>query len=170
MLNLAAAVAALALGANTPCNAAPVHTGPYPGGAPGLGQLPWLRGAPANLGLVGLLWYWPRAWTDAGFTTARIYTGGLTPGHPEGLSMKILWAFLSPTAKHRYSGGHLVIQGRRLDAPGKTWQRFVPIGYAGQNGAPSFASIVDLPSAGCWQVRLSAGGLHATVVFLAVSI
>jgi hypothetical protein len=159
---IAAALAALI------CSAAPVHVGPYPAHAPGLGQLPWVRGTPTSLGLVGLMWYWPSAWSDV--HTARIYTRGTTPGG-NGPSMKILWAFLSPVSKRLYArsgGGDLIVQTRRLDGPGKTWQRFVPIGYAGQNGAPSFASIVNLPTAGCWRVRLTAGGLRATVDFLAV--
>jgi hypothetical protein len=160
VLHLAAVLAALT------CSAAPVHTEPYPGAAPGLGSLPWVRGAPASLGLVGLIWYWPDAWRDV--HTARIYTGGETPGG-NGPNMKVRWAFLSQRAKRLYAGGDLIVQGRRLDGSGHTWQRFVPIGYAGQNGAPSFASIIDLPSAGCWRLRLSAGGLRATVDFLAVS-
>lgn len=158
---LAAAVAALA------CAAAPVHPAPYPAQAPGLGGLPWVRGTPASLGLVGLIWYWPKAWS--GINTARIYTHGATPGPGNGPSMKILWAFLSPRARRSYSGGDLVVRGRRLDGPGRTAQRFAPISYAGQNSAPSFASIVDLPVAGCWRLSLSADGLRATVDFLAVS-
>ena len=163
MTAIAAAVAALT------CSAAPVHAGPYPANAPGLGQLPWVRGTPTSLGLVGLIWYWPSAWSD--MHAARIYTHGTTPDG-NGPSMKILWAFLSPTSKRLYArngGGDLIVQGHRLDGAGKTWQRFVPIGYTGQNGAPSFASIINLTSTGCWRLRLSTGGLHATVDFLAVS-
>jgi hypothetical protein len=152
------------------CSAALLHPGPYPGHASGLGQLPWVSGQPASLGLVGLVWYWPRAWADV--HRARIYTGGTTPGGHGGPNMKILWVFTSAAAKRAYvrgGGGDLIVQGRRLDGVGKTWQRFVPIGYAGQDGAPSFASIIDLTSAGCWRLRLSAGALHATVDFLAVT-
>ncbi|MGH2970791.1 MAG: hypothetical protein ACRDLE_01405 [Gaiellaceae bacterium] len=156
---LAALLAALA------CAAPPVHPAPYPAHAAGLGGLPWVRGKPASLGLVGLIWYWPKSWADV--HTARIYTHGRSAGGHDP-SMKILWVFLSPRAKHSYSGGDLVVQGRRLDGPGTTRQRFASVGYQGQNGAPSFASIIDLPTAGCWQLRLSADGLRATIDFLAV--
>ena len=150
----------------TECGAARVHYTPYPGGAPGLGQLPWVRADSSGLGLVGLLWYWPGQWRDQGIDRALIYPGGQAPsGSP---STKVLWAFLSQKARRLVSGS-LIVQGRRLDAPGKTWQQFVPIGYAGQNGAPSYASIIVLPAEGCWKVRLSAGAAHASVVFRATT-
>jgi hypothetical protein len=152
--------------ASAACPAALVRYAPYPGRAPGLGRLPWVAGTPSTLGLVGLLWYWPEDWKTRRVEPARIFTGGeVRAGGP---STKILWAFLSPSAKRRYAGGDLVVQGRRLDGPGRTWQRFASIGYAGQKGAPSFASIVTLPVSGCWRLRLSAGGLHAAVVVRAV--
>jgi hypothetical protein len=148
------------------CRAARVHYTPYPGGASGLTTLPWVRATSAGLGLVGLLWYWPSEWRDQGVDHALMYPGGQAPGGAP--NMKVLWAFLSPKAK-RLVRGRLIVQGQRLDGPGKTWQQFAPIGYAGQNGAPSFASIIVLPAEGCWKVRLSAGAAHATVVFQATT-
>ena len=147
------------------CTPALVHFTPYPGGAPGLTTLPWVRTTSAGLGLVGLLWYWPTQWRDQGIDRALIFPGGHAP--PSG-STKILWAFLAPKAKRLVSGS-LIVQGQRLDAPGKTWQRFAPIAYDGQNGAPSYASIIVLPAEGCWKVRLSAGAAHANVVFQATT-
>jgi len=147
------------------CSPALVHYTPYPGGARGLGRLPWVRANSSGLGLVGLLWYWPAQWRDQGIDRALIYPGGEAPGGP---NMKVLWAFLSPKAK-RLVSGRLIVQGQRLDGPGKTWQQFVPIGYGGQNGAPSYASIIVLPAEGCWKVRLSAGAAHANVVFQATT-
>ncbi len=61
------------------------------------------------------------------------------------------------------------MRGTRLDAPGSFKQTFVAIYYAGQNGAPSFASIVDIPHRGCWRLQLSMGRLRASVVMLAVA-
>jgi hypothetical protein len=167
-----AAVLALAAGTadaspRSACTGARVHYTPYPGGAPGLGQLPWVRGDSAGLGLVGLIWYYPRSWVDGHVARARIYPRGTTPA---GANTKILWAFLSPKAKRLYAGAApLTVKGRRLDGPGTTWQRFVPISYTGQDGAPSFASGIDVPTAGCWRLELGAGRLHATVVFDAIS-
>jgi hypothetical protein len=113
-----------------------------------------------------LLWYWPGQWRDQGIDRALIYPGGHAPGGSP--NTKILWAFLSPKAK-RLVRGSLIVQGRRLDGPGKTWQQFGQIGYDGQKGAPSFASIIVLPAEGCWKVRLSAGAAHASLVFQADS-
>jgi hypothetical protein len=165
-LVLLAGGAAAQAAPSTSCSSAVVHYTPYPGGAPGLGQLPWVRASSTGLGLVGLLWYWPQAWREQQIDRARIYPGGTTPN---GGNTKILWAFLSAKAKRAYTGGALIVRGERLDGPGKSWQTFVPIAYGGQNGAPSFASGITVPSDGCWLLRLGAGGLHATVVFEARS-
>ena len=148
------------------CRAAVVHYTPYPGGAPGLGNIPWVRANSRGLGLVALLWYWPSEWRAQQIDRALIFPGGKAPG---GWTTKIMWAFLSDKAKRTFSGGNLIVRGQRLDGAGKTWQRFVPIGYTGQNRAPSYASIISLPSAGCWRLQIGAGGLHANVVFEATA-
>jgi hypothetical protein len=75
---------------------------------------------------------------------------------------------LSRTLRQGDAGGRLVVRGRRLDRPGSFRQEFSAISYGGQQGAPSYASIVDVPSAGCWQLQLSTGTLRASVVFQAV--
>jgi hypothetical protein len=98
---------------------------------------------------------------------ATIYTNNHAPGGVP--QMKILWTFLAPQAKTALDAGRVVIKGQRLDAPGKTWQRFVEISYTGQNRAPSYASNIKLPSAGCWRLELTAGPLHAATVFKAIS-
>jgi hypothetical protein len=136
----------------------------YPGSGDGLSELPWVRGEPSDAGLVGLLWYWPEDWQRQHLREARIFTGGVAPA---GYNVKILWAFLAPSAKHR-GGGDLVIEGKRLDGPGATRQTFAAIQYAGQRGAPSYASIVDLPRPGCWRLTLTTGDLKANIDFRAV--
>jgi len=145
------------------CDAARVSYAPYPGHDPRLASLPWVRGEPEQLGLVGLLWYWPDTWMQRRARTARIFTGGVTPA---GHSTKILWAFLGPSAKGR-GGSRLLVDGRRLDGPGRFTQEFAAISYQGQRGAPSYASIVEVPGPGCWRLRLSTGSLRASVVFRA---
>lgn len=146
------------------CDPARVNYTPYPGGDRRLGMLPWVRGEPNSVGLVGLLWYWPEDWRQRRLRSARIYTGGVAPA---GYSTKILWAFLGRSAKGR-GGGRLVVRGRRLDQPGSFRQEFAAISYDGQQGAPSYSSIIDVPSAGCWRLQLSTGTLRASVVFQAV--
>jgi hypothetical protein len=136
----------------------------YPGTGEGLSGLPWVRGEPPDAGLVGLLWYWPQDWQRRHLREARIFTGGVAPA---GYNVKILWAFLAPSAKDR-GGGELVVEGDRLDGPGAFRQEFAAIGYAGQRGAPSYASIIDVPRPGCWRLTLTTGDLRASVDFRAV--
>ena len=136
------------------------HT-PYPGGAESLAGIPWIRGDSG--GLVGLLWYWPSAWGRS--RDARVFTGGIGP---DGQSAKIMWVFLDPSARER-AGDELRIEGRNLDGRGTFGESFSAISYEGQDGAPSFASVVDLPEAGCWRLTLTSGDLRATVDLPAVA-
>jgi hypothetical protein len=147
-----------------PCHPPRVQYSDYPGSGEGLSGLPWVRGEPADVGLVGLLWYWPERWSRRHLREARIFTGGVAPA---GYNVKILWAFLAPSAKDR-GGSQLVVEGDRLDGRGAIRQEFAAIGYAGQRGAPSYASIIDVPRPGCWRLTLKTGDLRASVDFRAV--
>jgi hypothetical protein len=151
-------------GAGAACKPARVQYTPYPGGDRRLAGLVWVRGEPRTDGLVGQLWYWPENWRENRLSSARIFTGGVAPA---GYSTKILWAFLAPSAKGR-GGPQLLVRGRRLDGPGRFRQEFGAISYEGQRGAPSYASIVNVPRPGCWRLQLSTGDLRASVVFRAV--
>jgi hypothetical protein len=150
--------------AKTTCKAAPVHHTPYPGGDDRLARLPWVRGEPRATGLVGLLWYWPDAWRQRRLRLARIFTDGVAPA---GYATKILWVFVGKRARG-IGGAQLVVRGRRLDDEGSFTQTFRAVSYSGQKGAPSYASVVDVPAAGCWKLSLSTGTLRASVVFQAV--
>ena len=96
----------------------------------------------------------------------RIPTGGETPW---GSSTKILWVWVGSAARSR-GGGEVVVTGRRLGGRERFRQTFVAVSYAGQRGAPSFASIVDVPRPGCWQLALSTGKLRAHVIMRAVDL
>lgn len=154
------------LPATAACNPARVQYTPWPGGDRRLDQIPWIQGKPRSVGLVGLLWYWPKEWRAARVRTARIFTHGVAPA---GMSTKVLWAFVAPSVAN--SGGRQgIVRGTRLDSPGSFRQTFARIYYANQRGAPSFASIVDVPESGCWKLQLSMGGrLRAIVTVLAVA-
>jgi hypothetical protein len=147
------------------CSPSRVHYSRYPGGAGDLAGLPWVAGSPSATGLVGLLWYWPDSWRQQGLQSAQIPIGGTTA---QGFSTKILWAFLGRSARNG-GGARMVVTGSRLDALGTFRQSFSPIWYHGQQGAPSFASIIDVPAAGCWQLNLVSGKLRGSVVFRAVN-
>jgi hypothetical protein len=143
------------------CAPARVHQGPYPGHGKGLDQLPWIEGRPASSGLVGLTWYWSPRWH---VRRARIWAGGRAP---DGANTKILWVFLGESAASR-AGDELRVTGRRLDGPGSFADSFAAIGYEGSDGAPSYASIIDVPRPGCWRLTLTSGSLRATVDLVAV--
>jgi hypothetical protein len=148
--------------ADEQCRAQRVHHTPYPGGDERLYTIPWIAGKPDELGLVGLLWYWPKQWR--GVRRARVFTGDVGP---DGQSAKILWAFLEPGVFDR-AEGELVIEGENLDGSARFREEFAPISYAGQEGAPSWASSLDLPTPGCWRLTLTTGDLDATVDIRAV--
>jgi hypothetical protein len=157
-----AAVRAAATPAPGPCSPPAVHHSAPAGLGGGLEQLPWIAGAPPEAGLVGVLAYWPPGWQHV--REARIYAGGVAPG---GVNMKTMWAFLGPSAK-RLAGTELVVRARRMDGPGTWHDTFAAIGYEGQHGVPSYASIIALPKPGCWRLSLSTGSVRAYVDLLAV--
>lgn len=146
------------------CGAARVLYAPYPGADRRLSRIPWLRADAGSSGLVGLLWYWPKDWHQARVREARIFTHGQARG---GSSTKILWAFLDRRVRN---GGawEAVVKGRRLDADGSFTQRFAAVFYDDQDGAPSYASIIDIPVAGCWKLTLTSGNLRGSVTLRAV--
>lgn len=104
-----------------------------------------------------MLAYWPPRWRHV--REARVYAGGMAP---QGYSMKTMWAFLGPSAK-RLAGEQLVVRARRMDGPGSWHDTFAAIGYEGQHGVPSYASIIALPRTGCWRLSLTTGSLRASV-------
>jgi|GEM_PF-1555309 len=163
---LAVLLAALAAGSSraeplASCLAAHVNYTPYGGGDHRLDSIPWVGGAPGRYRLRGLLWYWPQSWRKQ---RVQIFVGGEAP---QGTTTKILWAFLGAPAKSR-ADFQLVVHGRRLDGRGSFAQKFGAIGYEGQSGAPSYASIVDVPKPGCWRLVLTTGRVRVSVVFRAV--
>jgi hypothetical protein len=87
---------------------------------------------------------------------------------PAGYSAKVLWAFLAPSVRNG-GDGKLVIRGENLTGPGRIRDEFSEISYSGQDGAPSFASILDLPRSGCWRLRLTTGELRSFVDIEAIS-
>jgi hypothetical protein len=148
--------------ATAPCRPPRVNYTPYPGGDERMSGLPWIEGSPRESELVGLLWYWPPEWQ--GVSRARVFTGGVAPA---GYSAKVLWAFLEPAVRDK-AGPELVIEAENLDGRGRWRDTFSAISYEGQEGAPSYASSIDLPRPGCWRLWLTTGSLRAFVDIRAV--
>ena len=147
------------------CPVSQVRYDAYGGGDHSMDRTPWLRGRPATSGLAAVLWYWPQEWTDSHRSRAAIYTGAEMP---QGWSTKVLWTFVR-RAQRGQGGRELVVRGTRLDARGTFTQRFGAISYGGQRRAPSFASIIDVPKAGCWRLDVSTAKLRASVVVRAIT-
>jgi hypothetical protein len=96
----------------------------------------------------------------------RIFTGGVAPA---GYNVKVLWMFVSPRARVR-SGTTLVVRGTQLDGSAVFQQKFSRIGYGSDNGPPAYASIIDVPSAGCWRLEIRSGRLKAQVSLRAITV
>jgi hypothetical protein len=176
-MRLVAAAIAVAIGAallaygGTPpvraaasCPVSQVRYDAYGGGDHSRYRIPWLAARPAGSGLAAMLWYWPSEWTRARRRGAAIYTGGEMP---QGWSTKVLWTWVGPAQRGR-GGRRLTVRGTRLDAHGSFTQRFGAISYGGQDRAPSFASIINVPSTGCWRLDASTAELRASVVVRAL--
>jgi len=66
-------------------------------------------------------------------------------------------------------GNSLALTGTRLDASGSFKQEFVAAyGYDDPQGQMVYPSIVDIPNAGCWLLRLRTARLAAVLVVQAI--
>jgi hypothetical protein len=124
-----------------------VHYRPYKGVQAGLEQLPWIAASPASSGLVGHLFYYDRlnVWKQERLPRVRMYRGGQSPDGR--ISMKILWEL------RRGSALMVEVRARRLDGPGAFTQRL----SSTSSNSNQFPSIIDVPTAGCWRLTLTAG-------------
>jgi hypothetical protein len=84
-----------------------------------------------------------------------------THGHDGDRNMKVPWRV------DRNWGGSLELTGTRLDAEGGFEQQF-PIAGGVPEDRAVFPSIVDVPAAGCWLLRLRTGRLAGVLVVRAV--
>lgn len=86
---------------------------------------------------------------------ALLYTHGQQPG---GLNMKVPWWVRRPAADV------LALRGGRLDGAGSLTQDLrAAVAHDGPQDQDVFPSIVDVPAAGCWLLRLRSG-THAGIV------
>jgi hypothetical protein len=122
---------------------------------PRFGNVTWMPTTPRTNAIAAVLF----VSTLPGADRALIYAGGLAP---EGWATKFLWWSPRP-------GGALTIAGWRLDGVGTFRQSFTgAVGVTPPVEGIVFPSIVEIPTAGCWAVRVSTGGRTGLAVFNAV--
>jgi hypothetical protein len=122
---------------------------------PRFGDVTWMPTTPRSNGIAAVLF----VSTIPGAERALIYAGGLAP---EGWATKFLWWSPRP-------GGGLTLDGWRLDGTGTFRQSFTSaLGVSPPVQGIVFPSIVEIPTAGCWAVRVSTGGRSGLAVFNAV--
>jgi hypothetical protein len=149
---IAALVAALT------CAATPVHTEPMPTSTGVLAKLPWVAAAPARAGVTGFVWYRPFADNDG---RALMYTNETAPG---GAATKILWII-----RNRHAASTVTVTSQELTTGQKMRQRFRQVGGGGVAGH-QYASIIRVPTAGCWRVTITSGRrVRASVVFSTIA-
>ncbi len=122
---------------------------------PRFGHITWMPASPRRSGLAAVLF----VSTLPGAETAVVYAGGRAP---EGWNTKFLWWSPKP-------GSSLWLFGTRLDLPGSFEQvEHTAYGITPPVTGPVFPSIVDIPTAGCWAVKVASGSRAGLVVFQAV--
>jgi hypothetical protein len=145
-------VKAVAAPAESRCEPTPVFRDvPHPR----FGGVVWMPASPRSSGIAAVLF----VSTLPGAETAVIYAGGRAP---EGWNTKFLWWSPAP-------GSSLRLLGTRLDRPGSFEQvEHTAYGTTPPVTGPVFPSIVDIPAAGCWAVKVASGNRAGLVVFQAV--
>jgi hypothetical protein len=111
------------------CGSTPARVGGKPAWAPTAPDIPYVLASPA---------------TAAGF----LFADPLRAGHVEGPANKILWVVSTPRT------GPLVIDAHPAGMSAPAVHLEVP-----DNSSPGeiYPSIVDLPTSGCWELRLRWG-------------
>jgi hypothetical protein len=159
---VAALLAAASLAA-APCAATPVHREPLPASG-SLSSLPWVQAEPHRAGIVGMLFGWDdRLQPNPEQPTFALWAHGVAPGR--GYSMKVLWII-----RNLHATGDLVLRARRLDGRGSWHARFQRVFDASAQPAKGneYASIVNLPSGGCWRLDVTSGSVRGRYVVRAV--
>lgn len=123
---------------STPVQVAPAPWGPVP-------RIPWIQAGPGASGIIGHLFFYSPA-------DPYLHTGGKMP---DGSTTKILWV---ASASLGMIGNQLEVTGTRLPNKDETFRQVFPVANGNE-----FPSIVNVPSAGCWQLALITGSISGTV-------
>jgi hypothetical protein len=136
------------------CPITPIYTNPYSGPdsntAPA--ALPWVQAEPTSSGITGHLFY------AIDSQHYFLHAGGQ---FPDGTADKILWLITNPQATNQ-----LAIKGTMLSNPQETFDEVFPAAVSPPNNYPS---IIDAPTAGCWQLTLTSGAVTGTLIVWVVN-
>jgi hypothetical protein len=137
------------------CAATPVHGEALPKSG-GLSQLKWVQATPHRAGLVGMLFAF-----DEGISGVpprlTLWAGGKAPG--KGPNQKILWVI-----RNQGETPTIVVRGTQIGGTGGRFrQEFHAVGGTEPEGT-AYASIVNVPHAGCWRLDVASGRIKGSVV------
>ena len=143
------------------CPATPV----YQGGKTNLfvsSGIPWVQAQPVSSGIMGHLFYTPFTLAEKGIYRF-LHTGGADPA--DGTNMKILW-----TIEHPSISEVLQIEGTNLSSPGKTFHQTInpDADTTVALSQSQYPSIIVVPGAGCWQLRITSGQASGTITMWVV--
>ncbi len=135
------------------CPITPVFTGDT--GKSGLGLVPWMKAEPSSAGIIGYLFFADSQLAPAGLYRP-LHTGG---SYPDGSTTKILWV-----TDHHGASTSMQITGTKQGTVYAMFQQTFPMA----SPAGNYPSLVNIPTAGCWQLQLTSGTLTAAVTVWAV--
>lgn len=146
-----------ALFAAVACAATPVHGEPLPKSGV-LSELKWVQATPQRAGIVGMLFAYDSAIAGEPSRFA-LWAGGKAP--PPGPNQKILWIVRNPRAS-----GALVVRGTDLGDADTFRESFGHVHDASAQPAQGgeYASIVNVPHAGCWRLDVSSGRVKGWLI------
>lgn len=136
------------------CIAAPVRMTASPPTSGGPRGVPWMRAGRT----VAYLFGYGETLRRLSPGRAALFTGGTGTA---GENMKVLWAV-------RDSRRLLTIAGDRLDGPGTFSESFAAVGVTGAGDWGYYASIVSIPSAGCWRLTALSLGKRGRFAVIAI--
>jgi hypothetical protein len=143
-----------ALLASVVCAATPVHGEPLPKSG-SLSGLRWVQATPKRAGIVGMLFAFDVHIAGEPPQLA-LWAGGKAP--PPGPNQKILWI-----VRNTHASGTIVVRGFEIGGMDAFRQSFTEVGGSGVEGR-QYASIVNVPHAGCWRLDVSSGRAKGALV------
>ncbi len=134
------------------CPISPVYFGQSTENS-GVSGVPWIEMEPNTAKIKGYLFF-------AGSHPQRyqlLHTGG---AYPNGGSTKILWVIEAPQQPNA-----IEVTGKKLLPTSETFQQNFP---SASSPAGVYPSIVNVPTAGCWQLQVKSGTVTASATFWVV--